>query len=123
MQKNELGEDVIFFEGTAAARSLRSRWTRLASTYDCIQVILSLEHLIIRPRLLLAALIRVLRLDLDHVVPTAQISGLERTGRFLSYGKLVVRFTSGSGEPAAVELYLREAEGFMEQIDRVMRRV
>ena len=109
MNRNELGEDVIFFEPAAAARSLKSWWTRLASTYDCMQVILSREHLIIRPRKLPAVLIRALRLDLDHAIPTLRISTVERTGSFLSYGKILVSFSTGDGAHPGVELYLRNA--------------
>ena len=41
MDKNALGEDVIFYESTAAARSLKNTWTRMASTKKLMNVVWS----------------------------------------------------------------------------------
>ena len=41
------GDDVLFFEHHAAAQSLKNMWTRLASTYGGIMVVLSRKNLVI----------------------------------------------------------------------------
>jgi len=121
MNTSELGEEVVFFESTAAARSLKNPWTRMASTYDCIQVILSPEHLIVKPRPMLAGLIRALRLDLNHVIPTHQIAAVERTGSFLRYAKIRVNFSAEEGDLGTLMLYLRNPDEFLEQVDQLNR--
>jgi len=121
MDTNELGEDVIFFEPTAAARSLKNSWTRMASTYDSIQVILSREHLIIKPRTMLSKLIATLQFDLNHVIPTHRITAVEPRGEYLSYRKIRVGFSTEDGEHEGVELYLRKSDDFLEQIGTVIR--
>jgi hypothetical protein len=118
MRTNELGEDVIFFESTAAARSLMNPWTRMASTYDCIQVILSQEHLIVKPRPMLGWIIRALLLDLDHVIPTNQITAVEPVGKFLSYGKIQVAFSTESQGRRDLVLYLRGSGEFLDRLKR-----
>ena len=42
--------EILFFEAHAAAQSLKNAWTRLASTYGCIKVLLTREKLTIPGR-------------------------------------------------------------------------
>ena len=76
--KNQFGEDIVFIESRAAAQSLKNFWTRMASTYGCIQVILSQNYLIIKPRRLVAWLIDLLQLDLNHTILINQVHSIEK---------------------------------------------
>lgn len=122
MARNQLGEEIIFSEDTAAARSLKSSWTRTASTYDCIQVVLSREHLIVKPRKLPGVLIRILLFDLNHVIPNHKITSVEKIGDELGYGRIRVEFSTDHGDHPGVELYLKNADAFLDQIQVVIRR-
>jgi hypothetical protein len=122
MEKNELGEEIVFAEHTAAARSLKSSWTRIASTYDSIHVVLSREHLIVKPRRLLAGVISVLKLDLDHVIPTHRITTVEPERVYLSYTLIRIGFETDDGPHEGLDLYLRNPNEFLEQIDTILRR-
>ena len=60
-------DEVLFFEHYAAAQSFKSVWTRLASTYGCIMVVLSRRTLTIKPHWFAKWLISPLGLDLKNI--------------------------------------------------------
>ncbi len=82
----------LFFEAHAAARSLKNFWTSLASTNGCIMVRLSRDMLTVKPHLFAGWLNFLLRLDLNHEIPIADISGVEERGESAGYGEVEVRF-------------------------------
>jgi len=119
--KNQFGEDIVFIESRAAAQSLKNFWTRMASTYGCIQVILSQNYLIIKPRRLVAWLIDLLELDLDHTILINQIHSIEEKGNWMGHKKLQLSFTNNKGEQREILLYLRKHEVFLNRIRRELK--
>ena len=110
----------LFLESHVAAQSLKSAWTRLASTYGCIWVALSREVLTVQPHWFARWLIVLLGLDLCHEIPVTQIRGVTETGTWFSYGKVEVRFLAGDGEERRVLLYLKQYREFMNKARRLM---
>ncbi|OVE72482.1 hypothetical protein BVX93_02150, partial [bacterium B13(2017)] len=76
MNKNQFSEDIILYSIKVAAASLKNFWTKLASTPYCMQFILSKNHLIIKPRWFIGWLIKILFLDLYHVIPNEKVISL-----------------------------------------------
>lgn len=101
----------LFVDHQAAARSLKNAWTRMASTYRCIQVTLYQEHLTVKSRPLIGWLISLLRLDLDHQIPLSKIEYALPVGEWDSRPIIQVRFLGDNGESNNIILYLaRPAE-------------
>ncbi len=107
-------ESCLFNERRAAARSLKNGWTRLASTYSCMEIVLTGEQLIIRPHRLACLLIRLLCLDLVHRIPLARIQGVVELGRWSKYGMVEIHFTTIEGDSRKIILYLKDDQRFVE---------
>ena len=118
MENNEEhvdGDEVLFFEHHAAAQSLRSVWTRLASTYGCIMIVLSRKKLMIRPHWYAKWLISLLGLDLSHDIPIHRIRGIMELGKWFSYGKVELRFEKAGGEERSILLYMGRYREFVDK--------
>ena len=118
MEHNEEHVDsneVLFFEHHAAAQSLKSVWTRLASTYGCIMVVLSRKKLMIKPHWFAKWLINLLGLDLSHEIPITNIKGVMEMGKWFGYGKVELRFETLEGEDRRILLYMKK---YCEFIDK-----
>ena len=116
MQSNE----VLFFEQHAAAQSLKSFWTRLASTYGCIMVVLTRKNLTIKPHWFARWLISLLGLDLSHEIPITNIRGVIETGKWFNYGKVELRFETPQGEDRRIWLYLKKSGEFIDKITKTI---
>jgi hypothetical protein len=116
-----MGTEELFFEPSAAAQSLKSFWTRMASTYKCIEVHLRREQLIIRPRWFIGWMIKLLGLDLYHAVPTDHIQSAESAGKWFGYGKVFVKYKK-NGTDHAILLYLKKHEEFLDKIRPIIER-
>ena len=114
------GNDVMFFEPYAAAQSLKSGWTRMASTYGCIMVVLSREVLTIKPHWLARWLIGLLRLDLYHEIPIANIKDVMDRGTWFSHGKIEVQFVTRRGENRRILLYVKHYRGFIDSVTNMI---
>ncbi len=112
--------DVLFCERYAAAQSLKSFWTRLASTYGCMMIVLSPEKLRIKPHLFAKWLIGLLKLDLCHEIPIANITKIIETGKWHSYGKVEVHFRTADGKGHKILLYLKRSREFIDKISIAM---
>ena len=110
--------EVLFFEPYAAAQSLKSAWTRLASTYGCIMVVLSREMLTIKPHWFAKWLISLLRLDLCHEIPITKIRGITEMGKWFTYGKVELHFVTEDGENQKILLYLKKYREFIDMIKK-----
>ena len=108
--------EVLFFEHHAAAQSLKSVWTRLASTYGCIMVVLSRKKLMIKPHWFVKWLINLLGLDLTHEVPIKNIRGVVEMGKWFSYGKVELRFETPAGEDRRIWLYMKKYREFIDKV-------
>ena len=118
MENNEEyadGNEVLFFEHHAAAQSLRSVWTRLASTYGCIMIVLSRKKLMIRPHGYAKWLISLLGLDLSHDIPVNRIRGIAEIGKWFSYAKVELRFENAWGEDRRLLLYMKKYREFVDK--------
>jgi hypothetical protein len=107
--------EVLFFEPYAAAQSLKSVWTRSASTYGCIMVVLSRETLTIKPHWFAKWLIILLGLDLCHEIPLTNIRGVMEIGKWFSYGKVEVHFVTIDGENQRIVLYMKKYREFIDK--------
>jgi hypothetical protein len=112
MRNNE----VLFFERYAAAQSLKNVWTRLASTYGCIMVVLCRRTLTIKPHSFAKWLISPLRLDLSHEIPITNIKGVREVGKWFSYGKVELHFRTIDGEDRRMLLYLKKYRQFIDKV-------
>ena len=117
---NEFKE--LFVEKTAAAQSLKNRWTRLASTYGCIMVVLSRRTLTIRPHWFAKWLIRPLGLDLCHEIPVTNIRNLTEMGKWFSYGKVELHFDTSEGEDRRILLYMKKYREFVDKVTNTIYR-
>ena len=107
--------DVHFSEHHAAAQSLKNRWTRLASTYGCIMVVLSRKNLVIKPHWYARWLLSLLCLDLNHEIPVANIRGVADMGKWYNYGKVELRFKTVGGEERKIWLYMKKCREFVDK--------
>ena len=110
MESNE----VLFFESHAAAQSLKNFWTKSASTYGCMMVILSRVTLTIKPHWFAKWLIIMLGLDLCHEIPITNIRGVMETGKWFSRGKVEVHFVTTDGENRRILLYMKKYREFID---------
>ena len=116
------GNEMIFFEHHAAAQSLKSAWTRLASTYGCMMVVLYRKKLMIKPHWYVNWLIGLLFLDLSHEIPITHIKGVMAAGKWFSYGKVEVRFNTAEGEDRSILLYMKKYSEFIDKIQNAITR-
>lgn len=114
------GDDVLFCENYAAARTLKNLWTRLASTYGCIMIVLSRRTLVIKPHWFANWLISLLRLDLCHEIPVTKICGVKELGRWFSYGKVEVHFQTVGDKDQKILLYMKKSPEFIEKLSGAM---
>jgi len=108
--------EVLFFEHYAAAQSLKSVWTRLASTYGCIMVVLSRRTLTIKPHWFAKWLISPLGLDLCHEIPITNIRGVMEMGKWFSYGKVELHFEKAEGKDQRILLYMKKYREFIDKV-------
>ena len=108
--------EVLFFEPYAAAQSLKSVWTRMASTFGCIMVILSRETLAIKPHWFAKLMINLLCLDLSHEIPITNIRAVTEMGKWFSYGKVELHFVTINGENQRILLYMKKYQEFIDTV-------
>lgn len=113
-------DEVLFCEHYAAAQSLNSAWTRLASTYGCMMIVLSRTTLIIKPHWFAEWLIRLLHLDLCHEIPVASIKGVVEIGKWSSYGKVELHFQTVDGKDRRILLYMKKSRDFVEKVTDII---
>jgi len=121
-EANADGNEMLFFEHHAAAQSLKNAWTRLASTYGCIMVVLYRKKLMIKPHWYAKWLINLLGLDLSHEIPITHIKGVMEVGKRFSYGKLEVRFNTVTGEDRSILLYMKKDSEFIDKVKNAITR-
>ena len=122
-QKQMKSHDVTFSESYAVAQSQKSSWTRLASTYGCMRVILSRETLTIKPHWFAKWPISLLRLDLCHEIPITHIKNVNQTGQWFGYGKVEIQFATVEGkDEESILLYLKGYREFIANLKDVIGR-
>jgi len=114
--------DVLLCENYAAAQSLKSVWTRLASTYGCMMIVLSRKTLTIKPHWFAKWLISLLHLDLCHEIPMASIRGVKEIGRWSSYGNVELHFQALEGKDQEILLYMKKSREFVEEVSSAIHR-
>lgn len=114
--------EALFCEHNVAAQSLKNNWTRLASTYGCMEVMLSPTSLIIKPHWFAKWMIILLRLDLCHTLPVSRVLTVSEEGNSSGYGKVELRFRAMDGSERTLWLYLKKRQEFVEKIKNVMHR-
>lgn len=110
-------DDVLFLEHHAAAQSLKNAWTRLASTYGCMMVVLSPEMLRIRPHWFAKWMIGLMGLDLSHEIPVSRIKSVTETGKWFGYGKVELQYEPAPGDSRTILLYLKQYSEFIHQVN------
>ena len=114
--------EVLFFEHYAAAQSLKNAWTRLASTYGCIMVVLSRRMLTIKPHWIANWLISPLALDLCHEIPSTNLRGVTEMGKWFSYGKVELHFETVEGEDRRILLHIKKYREFVDKATEAIRK-
>jgi hypothetical protein len=112
--------DIIFFESNAAAQSQKNGWTRLASTYGCMSIILSKDVLTIKPHWFALWMITALGLDLNHEIPVSQITDVTQTGSWFGYSLVEVDFRTDANENRTILLYLKNDRQFIKAINTMI---
>lgn len=110
----------LFRENHAAAVSLKNDWTRLASTYGCMMIVLTSARLTIRPHWLIKWLIDLLQLDLTHEISVTRIKGSSLIGRWAGYGKVELSFQTAGGEERKILLYMKQAREFVNKVSTII---
>jgi hypothetical protein len=110
------GDELLFCEHYAAAQSMRSAWTRLASTFGCMMIQLTRGTLTIKPHWFATWPIRLLRLDLRHEIPIGKIRRILEVGKWAGYGKVEVQFRAADGKDRTVLLFLRRSREFVDKV-------
>ncbi len=108
--------EVLFLEHHAAAQSMKNAWTRLASTYGCMMVVLSQKTLTINPHWFAKWLISLLGLDLSHEIPITNIRRVTEMGKWFSYGKIELHFETLEGGDKKILLYMKNYREFMDKV-------
>jgi len=111
----------LFRENHAAAVSLKNSWTRLASTFGCMKIVLTSTTLTIKPHRFIKWLIDLLRLDLSHEISVNRIKGAALIGTWVSYGKVELSFQTTGGEERKILLYMKQAHEFVEKVLNAIR--
>jgi hypothetical protein len=114
--------EVLFCEHYAAAQSLKNAWTRLASTYGCMMIVLSRETLLIKPHWFAKWFISLFHLDLCHEVPISSITSVTEMGKCSGYGKVELHFLTGQGEDKKILLFMKKSREFCDKATSVIRR-
>ena len=114
-------DDPLFREDYAAAQSMHSTWTRLASTYGCMMIRLSPKTLTIKPHWFAKWPINLLRLDLCHEIPVAEIQSVREVGKWGSYGKVEVHSQAADGKDRTMLLFMKRSREFVDKISSLIR--
>ena len=114
--------EVLFCEHYSAAQSLKNNWTRLASTYGCMMIVLSRKMLMIKPHWFAKWLINPLNLDLRHEIPIASIRDVREVGKWFSYGKVELVFQRAEGKEQKLMLYMKKYREFVDKVTSAIHR-
>jgi len=122
MEEHMDSNEVLLCEHYAAAQSLKNIWTRLASTYGCMMIVLSRNTLIIKPHWFARWLISLLRLDLCHKISIGNIKGVREMGKWFSFGKVELHFQTEKGTDQQILLYMKKHHEFIEKVRSAIHR-
>ncbi len=114
-----MNDEMLFYETNAAAQSLKNAWTRMASTYKCVQISLTQKQLTIRPLPIIGWLTKLLGLDLYHIIPANRIRAAEDSGKWFGYGKIQVQFQR-DGADHGLLLYLKKHAEFRAKLEQII---
>ena len=114
--------EVVFCEHYAAAQSMKNVWTRLASTYGCIMIVLSRKTLMIKPYWFAKWLISLFHLDLCQEIPIERIKGVMKMGKWSNYGKVELHFQTVEGKDYRILLYMRKDREFVDKVTSSIHR-
>ncbi|MBU1137765.1 MAG: hypothetical protein KKA76_02195 [Proteobacteria bacterium] len=107
--------EILFCEHYAAAQSLKSVWTRLASTYGCMMIVLSSTTLTIKSHWFAKWAIRLFQLDLFHEIATKNITDFVEKGKWSKYGKVELHFQTVEGKDFKIFLYKKKFRDFFDK--------
>ena len=110
------GDDLLFCEHYAAAQSLQSAWTRLASTYGCMMIQLTRQTLTVKPHWFATWPISLLYLDLHHEIPIARVERVLEVGKWAGYGKVEVHFRAANGKDRTLLLFMKRSREFVDEV-------
>jgi len=101
--------DVLYSEGYASGRSLKSWFTRLGGASNCLRVVLTHERLFVRPAF--PFLILGPDFDLVHSVPLKNIESAIRKDRTLMK-QISIRFRLADGATREIEITSKKSDQF-----------
>ena len=114
-----VGDDLLFSEHYAAAQSMQSAWTRMASTFGCMMIQLTRQTLTIKPHWFASWPIGLLHLDLHHEIPVARIGRVLEVGKWAGYGKVEVHFQTANGKDRTLLLFMKRSREFVDGVSSV----
>jgi hypothetical protein len=116
LEADMVGDDLLFSEHFAAAQSMQSAWTRMASTFGCMMIHLTRQTLTIKPHWFAAWPISLLHLDLHHEIPIARIGRVRQVGKWAAYGKVEVHFQAANGTDRTLLLFMKRSPEFVDKV-------
>ncbi|MCK5065380.1 MAG: hypothetical protein KAQ97_08860 [Candidatus Fermentibacteraceae bacterium] len=117
---NLIDGSLLFQERYAMAQSQKNPWTKMVSTWKCINVSLTSIHLHVKLHGLFGWLVKPFGADLDHVIPIIDIRSIENRKNVLGYTEISVVFDLQSGGERELLLYLKRGEEFLNLLRSMM---
>ena len=112
--------NTLFQEKYAMAQSQKSLWTKMVSTWKCINVTLTSTRLRVKLHGLFGWLVKPVGADLDHMIPVSDIKSAEKRRNVLGYTEISVVFSLQSGGERELLLYLKRGEEFLNFLNSIM---
>jgi hypothetical protein len=109
---------VIYSEGFASGRSLKSWWTRLGGASNCLKVMLTAERFFVRP--IFPFLILGPDLDLIHNVPLKHIESAFHRDGLLQRG-IRIRFRLTDGSVREIDIISKKPDQFETALSTLLK--
>lgn len=108
---------LLFQERYAMAQSQKNLWTKLVSTWKCVEVSLSSMHVRVRLHGLFGLLVKPFGADLDHLIPVAAVVSASKRRAFMGYDEISLAFNLPEGGERELLLYLKRGEEFLAMLN------
>ncbi len=105
---------VVFRERYAMVQSQKNAWTRMISSWKCVEVSLSPTRLRLKLHGLMGLLLKCFFTDIEHVVPTGRVVSFGRNRKYLGYDEIYVIIEIPGGGTRKLLLYLERGTEFIE---------
>lgn len=111
---------LLFQERYAMAQSQKNIWTKMVSTWKCVEVNLSPSHLQTRLHGIFGLIVKPFLADLDHLIPVPDIVSAVNKRKYMGYDEISLVFTLPSGGKRELLVYLKRGEEFLTLLKSLM---